>query len=242
MELPYCLESVHDVLSEQDIKPFHSHEIIVVDNNSQDRTAEIARDYGAVVVFESLNQIARARNAGARIADGEWLLFIDADSRLAPNTVANMIKIIASGRYAGGGSTIAMPDAPFWGRLSIVIWNLVSLLLRWAAGSFVFVRKTVFDEVQGFDEDYYAAEEVAFSRAVRARGRQLGLKFAILYGTPHCSSARKFRLYSSAEFTRMMTSGLFRFSATVRSRKDLDYFYDGRREQRSNSDSVSKRR
>jgi glycosyltransferase involved in cell wall biosynthesis len=54
-------------------------ELIVCDNNSTDRTAEIAREAGAAVVFEP-NQIAWARNAGAARASGDWLLFVDADS------------------------------------------------------------------------------------------------------------------------------------------------------------------
>src|SRR5262245_52596787 len=56
-------------------------ELIVCDNNSTDRTAELARAAGARVVFEPINQIGRARNAGAAAASGDWLLFIDADSR-----------------------------------------------------------------------------------------------------------------------------------------------------------------
>ena len=55
-------------------------ELIVCDNNSSDGTAGIARAAGAKVVFEPVNQIARARNAGAAQASGEWLLFVDADS------------------------------------------------------------------------------------------------------------------------------------------------------------------
>ena len=55
-------------------------EIIVCDNNSTDRTAEIARSAGATVVFEPINQIARARNCGAAAATGDWLVFVDADS------------------------------------------------------------------------------------------------------------------------------------------------------------------
>ena len=56
-------------------------ELIVCDNNSTDRTAEIARAEGATVVFEPFNQIARARNAGAAHASGDWLVFVDADSQ-----------------------------------------------------------------------------------------------------------------------------------------------------------------
>src|ERR1035441_10072378 len=51
-------------------------ELIVCDNNSTDRTAEIARAAGATVVFEPVNQIARARNSGAAAATGDWLVFL----------------------------------------------------------------------------------------------------------------------------------------------------------------------
>ena len=53
----------------------HSVELIVCDNNSSDRTAEIAREAGAKVVFEPVNQISRARNTGAAAATGDYLIF-----------------------------------------------------------------------------------------------------------------------------------------------------------------------
>src|SRR5690349_12822239 len=59
-------------------------ELIVCDNNSTDRTAEIARAAGANVVFERINQISRARNRGASVATGDWLIFVDADSFPTP--------------------------------------------------------------------------------------------------------------------------------------------------------------
>jgi glycosyltransferase involved in cell wall biosynthesis len=55
-------------------------ELIVCDNNSTDRTSEIAYAAGADVVFEPVNQIARARNSGAAAASGDWFIFVDADS------------------------------------------------------------------------------------------------------------------------------------------------------------------
>ena len=63
-------------------------ELVVCDNNSSDRTAELARDAGALVVFESQNQIARARNAAGRAARGDWILFVDADSKPSPELFA----------------------------------------------------------------------------------------------------------------------------------------------------------
>ena len=59
----------------------HEGQLIVVDNNSSDATAQIARDHGATVVYEPVNQIARARNRGAEAAEGEALIFLDADSQ-----------------------------------------------------------------------------------------------------------------------------------------------------------------
>ena len=79
-------------------------ELIVCDNNSTDRTAEIARAEGARVVFEPINQIARARNCGANAATGNWLLFIDADSQPSSELFADVADAIESGKYIAGGA------------------------------------------------------------------------------------------------------------------------------------------
>src|SRR5215470_6332257 len=83
-------------------------ELIVCDNNSTDRTAELARKVGAHVVFEPVNQIARARNAGAVAATGDWLLFIDADSHPQPELFADVANAMASGECLAGGSTVRL--------------------------------------------------------------------------------------------------------------------------------------
>src|SRR5438045_148531 len=78
--LPLTLSSIQEAN-----RAFHERswqtELIVCDNNSNDQTSGIARAAGALVVFEPHNHIARARNRGAAAATGDWLLFIDADSR-----------------------------------------------------------------------------------------------------------------------------------------------------------------
>ena len=53
----------------------------MTDNNSTDHTCEIAEVAGARVVFEKLNQISRARTAAGIVIKGEWIIFIDADSK-----------------------------------------------------------------------------------------------------------------------------------------------------------------
>jgi hypothetical protein len=57
-------------------------EIIAVDNNSQDRTGDVAREHGALVVLEPVNNIGKARNAGVKVARGKYLAFCDADNQV----------------------------------------------------------------------------------------------------------------------------------------------------------------
>src|SRR5262245_28965374 len=81
-------------------------ELIVCDNNSTDRTSEVARAAGAMVVFEPVNQIARARNCGAKAATGDWLIFVDADSHPCPELFNEVAERIASGCCIAGGCTL----------------------------------------------------------------------------------------------------------------------------------------
>jgi glycosyltransferase involved in cell wall biosynthesis len=141
-----------------------SGELIVCDNNSTDRTAEVARAAGATVVFEPLNQIARARNAGARAASGAWLLFVDADSSPTPQLFEEALGVVESGQCMGGGCTVTLPGAPLGVRAWVAAWNLTSRMMRWAAGSFLLCEAAAFRAVGGFSEELYAAEEIDFSR------------------------------------------------------------------------------
>ena len=72
--LPKTLATICEVMKEIEIPG----EIIVVNNNSTDGTATIPERYGAKVIFEPKNQISRARNSGAKVAKGDYLIFIDA--------------------------------------------------------------------------------------------------------------------------------------------------------------------
>ena len=121
-----CLESIDTALSANSQFDF-STEVIVVDNNSTDRTAELAVQAGARVCFEAVNQIARARNAGAAAAGGEWLMFVDADSLVNPCLLTDIFAMINGGRAVGCGSTMQMAGLPAWARFTLWIWNRVSI-------------------------------------------------------------------------------------------------------------------
>jgi glycosyltransferase involved in cell wall biosynthesis len=82
-----CLES----LQKQSEKPF---EIIVVDNNSTDKTVEIAKEFGAKIVTEKQQGISYARNAGFNAARGEIIARLDADTEAFPNWILRIRKDI----------------------------------------------------------------------------------------------------------------------------------------------------
>ena len=145
-------------------------EIVVCDNNSTDRTSEICKELGAVVVFEPHNQISRARNSGAKAAKGDWFLFVDADTIVSVETLQELIDCVLTGRFAGGGGQLQMDTR---NRLAkFVAFFLIRLfrLLKWAGGAFVFCRADAFQEIDGFDEEYYAGEEVFFWRTLKVWG------------------------------------------------------------------------
>ena len=143
-----------------------SGEIIVVDNNSADKTSEIAKSKGAKVVFEPNNQISRARNVGAAQAVGEYLFFIDADTLLPEFLLDHAISKLDSENWAGGGSTIIFDDHQnklFFGLIVPNLWKFISVSFKVAAGSFIFCRKEYFEEVGGFTFSFFFSLKVSLS-------------------------------------------------------------------------------
>lgn len=223
-----CLESIIAALAANTRFGFAS-EVIVVDNNSTDRTAELASRAGARVCFEPVNRIGRARNAGAAVAEGEWLMFVDADSAVSPGLVRDVFRLIDSGAKVGCGSTVRMQGLPLWGCMVLWGWTRISILFRWAAGALFVCRADAFRDVGGFSEILYAAEEIDLSRRLKKWGRPRGLKFTILRAHPLLSSSRKLELYTGWEIARQFFWLGVRPLRTLRDSKYLKMWYDGRR-------------
>ncbi len=205
-------------------------ECVVCDNNSTDRTAELGRAAGARVVFEPVNQIGRARDAGARAANGEWLIFIDADSTPSEALFAAIADRIAAGRALGGGSTVELePGTPRYARFVCGFWNLWSRLAGWAAGSCVWVEAAAFRAAGGFGTEYYAGEEVFLSRRLKSLARRSGRRFVILSAHPLRTSSRKLKLYTVTEAGRFFFRMLFTAGRAAKRPENCEIWYDGRR-------------
>lgn len=206
-------------------------ELIVVDNNSTDRTAEIAQEQGAAVVFEPVNQISRARNKGAEKASGDWFLFIDADSYPSPELFGDVAEAIQSGNCVGGGSVIKF-DVCWWYLdvvLMIRLWNLASRLHRWAAGTFIFCEAEAFRAVKGFSLELYASEEIRFSRDMNRLAKKQHKQFIILRRHPLLTSGRKIHLYSRFRFFKLIIRFLINPYSALKKKEVCDVWYDGKR-------------
>jgi len=223
-ELPATLAALRAAM---DGAPFEG-ECLVVDNASTDRTAGIARSRGADrVVAEPARQIARARNAGAREASptSQCLVFLDADTRIAPELLRAALERVHSGEWVGGGALVDFEGAPPWaGRFGIGLWRRISRSANLAAGSFVFCRRDAFEAVGGFDERLFAGEEIRVSRELKRWGRERGRRFGVLETPSARTSGRKLEWYSGV---RLVLWGLFfaLVPVAVRSRRLCAFWY-----------------
>jgi len=219
--LPATLSSLHKAMDSLTLQG----EVIVVDNNSTDNTAQIAKDHGAMVVFEPFRQIAKARNRGAGIARSAFLVFLDADTILPPPLLEKAIVLLESGGHCGGGSLIRFDSKlPFLANILVNLWNNLSRRANLAAGSFIFCLARGFDEIGGFDEQTFAAEEISFSRRLKNWGRANNLLFTIIRDFPVVTSGRKFHWYSSFQLSLLLL--LFTiFPLALRNRRLCSFWY-----------------
>lgn len=204
-------------------------ELIVCDNNSTDRTAEIARAAGATVVFEPVNQIARARNRGAQAVTGDWLLFIDADCQPSEALFADAAQAINSRRCVAVGCTVRLEDGYPVANFFTGFWNFLSRRLRLMAGSFIFCEAAAFRKIGGFNNELFAGEELDLSKRLQRLARETGQEIVILHQHPLVTSARKVRLYSLRELIWFFVRAAFNQKGTLTNRASCHPWYDGRR-------------
>lgn len=181
-------------------------EIIVVDNNSSDNSAEIARAAGATVVNEPIHQISRARNSGAGVANGRFMLFLDADTLLPAKLLRQAINNLQANNCCGGGATVDFTGGEVGLIISMLImfWNWLAINFKLAAGCFIYCTREGFDAIGGFSEDLYVGEELKFSRNLTRWGRGKGLIFKIITNSHILTSPRKVEWHSSLKIVLVM--------------------------------------
>jgi glycosyltransferase involved in cell wall biosynthesis len=208
-------------------------ELIVCDNNSNDRTAEIALAVGATVVFEPVNQISRARNSGAAVATGDWLVFVDADSHPSAELFADMVKEIRSGTCLAGGATLRWDRETFFVALTTRFVNLGFRWRRLLIGAFIFVETAAFRKLGGFSQEAFAGEELELSRRLKHSARETGKRFVILHRHSIVTSARRRQDLSVPRLIRgvcgLLYHIIFKPHHFTANREAAHAWYDGQR-------------
>ena len=199
-------------------------EIIVVDDDSADGTAAIASAAGARVVQVKLRHIAAARNAGAAAARGDVLIFVDADTIVPASTLREAILAVNEGVVAGGAQARLDAHAPLWAKACWLPVQYAGSILRLPGGAFMFMTRKAFESAGRFDEQYFAGEEIYFSRTLKRIGPFRVLRHQVI------TSGRKFRVLgfrgTMRQWMRLATGG----PGVLKSRKHLGFWYGTRRE------------
>lgn len=165
-----CLRSIKD-------QTFKNIELIVVDNYSKDKTAEIAKRYANAVYLKGSERSSQ-RNYGADVSNGEYLLFLDADMILSPNVIDECVRkcktekvdaLYIPERIVGEGFWIKVRDF----ERSFYTGTVIDAIR--------FVRKDLFKNIGGFDEDMIGPEDWDLDRRIRKAGKTRTIKAALYH-------------------------------------------------------------
>ncbi len=146
-------------------------EVIVVANGCTDLTVEVARGLCQRLIVLSQKSLGMARNLGARMAKGEILVFLDADTTLEPSALRRIAEQFTDGFSAG--TTRGRPDCAD-ARFHF-IYFLKNFLHRWGlhpgSSGVIICWKKHFERCGGFDEKLQVRENSELMRRVLRHGR-----------------------------------------------------------------------
>lgn len=169
--LPQTLRSIKKLDREPD-------EIIVVDAQSEDKTAQTATSFGATVVSVKRRSIGYSRQKGLEAASGDIVAYTDADTILPTNWLSTIVSHFEKDRVVGVFGGFRVPDGPWWYRFYINIIQPFTNTLIYAIFKIPFAtgqnmacyRKNAL-AAGGFPVDFKIAEDIEIARRVMSTGR-----------------------------------------------------------------------
>lgn len=151
-------------------------EIVYVDSASTDNSIAIARSHRAEVVevHPTRPTAALGRNAGWRRSAGSLILFLDGDTVLDPSFVARSLSEFDQPKTAivWGHRREIHPDRSIFNRVLDLDWIYAPGIVEFCGGD-ALMRRSVLEQVGGFDETLIAGEEPEMCRRIRAQGFQI---------------------------------------------------------------------
>ncbi len=181
-----CVDSIRESADE-----FEGNvEIIIVCNRCTDRTEDIAKENGAIVVKNEDRCIAKVRNAGISAARGKIIITIDCDNRMTKGTISEVYHLLGSGKFIGGGAPIRFErySFPLW--CNDILCRFLFAVTGLYCGMFCATKDT-FDAIGGFVEKR-AMEDVATAKILKKYGKSKGKKYTSLKKNYLINSTRKY--------------------------------------------------
>ena len=151
-------------------------EVIVVDNGSTDRSAEVARSVNAITLDASGCNVASLRNLGARLARGQILAFVDADHEIVHTWLSSAVETLRRPRVAAVGATYTPPPQGTW------VQRLYGALrgqtegcgtVEWLGSGNLAIWREAFENIGGFDTSLETCEDVDLCLRLRRSGYEL---------------------------------------------------------------------
>jgi len=168
------IESTLKSIINQDYKG--KYEIIVADGMSRDKTVRIARKFADKVIKVKQKGVSAGRNEGAKIAKGEILLFLDADTMLLFNSLTEINKSFRTKKVVGVACPV-LPISPeakdfalYWS-FNQFMKESIKLKKPQIPGIFCAYRKKEFEKVGGFNEDLDTLEDFDLSERISKEGK-----------------------------------------------------------------------
>lgn len=160
---------------------YRNTEIILVDNNSNDKTVEIAKRLG-VAVYNFGPERSAQRNFGARKAKGKYLLFLDADMQLSKKVIEECVEAFKKMRNLGG---VAIPEKSkaddFWGKVKAFERSIYNDKGDPVTDAARFFEKKLFLKVGGYDETITGPEDWDLPETIEDSGLKIYRINALIY-------------------------------------------------------------
>lgn len=170
-------ENIENVLKSLKKQTYKNIEVIVVDNNSTDKTKEIAKIY-TDKVFNKGPERSWQRNFGLERAKGDFVLILDADMILTERVIEEAIELISKDSKMGG---IIIPEISigqsFWAQCKALE---KSFYINSNIEAARFYKKKILKELSGFDVDLVSGEDWDLSQRVGDR-YELGRIKSLIY-------------------------------------------------------------
>ncbi len=187
-------------------------EIIVVDNDSDDSTADIARALSATVARERQHNVAKVRNSGAKLSNGDVLVFVDADTVVPEKLFSHIVETMSDARCFGGAVDLDYRPIKLSVKVYLQLWRMLGKLTGMAQGATQFCRRDRFFALNGYDETLFMGEDVDFYWRLKRMAKRQNGSVVLIEDIRVAPSTRRFdqwRLWRTVVWTNPLFILLF---------------------------------